>query len=285
MKIAILGGLGFVGSKLSTHLSLEGHDVIAFVLDKPISQPSNFSCMTLSEIYRPKNPLAHTFDVVINLAAKRSTSSQSISEYDLRQYNFNIPRDFILQASRAGTSVLNASTYIQNFKGIEGNSVDPYAATKHELTEFLAGESEIRELRTIDLFLFTVYGPGDKNGRLVPTLISKMKDQESLSISDGYQLMNLMHVDDVVSNFTNAIQIENLPFYSKAFVWEEKYLTVRELVERIQVISGRTIKCDWGTRPYTGHEMFNIWPIPMPQLPNLFSSIDLNHGLGNLISS
>ena len=284
MRIAILGGLGFVGKKLTTFLSSINHDVTVVVVDKPSNLQSDLKCFSLLEFYDPINQTAKSFDVVINLAAKRSTTSKPIPPAELRKFNFVIPRDFIRHASHPGTLVLNASTYIQNFDGIEGHPADVYAATKQELSNFLSIESQSLGIKTLDFFLFTVYGPGDKEGRLIPTLISSIKNREVLKISAGHQLLNLIHVDDVVANLARTINGVDIPSYSKAFLWEEEYFTVRNLVHRIEKISGTTIECEWGARPYVGHEMFDIWSVPMPQFPELHCSIDLETGLKCLLA-
>lgn len=45
--------------------------------------------------------------------------------------------------------------------------------------------------------LFGVYGPGEGPGRLLPTLLAKMRNGEPMPLSDGEQLRDFIHVDDV----------------------------------------------------------------------------------------
>jgi len=284
LRIAILGALGFLGRELSQNLARQGHDVTGFVLHQPPVQPENFLCRPISLLIGREVSPQDDFDVVINLAARRSTKSNPLSEAMVREFTFDIPKDFILRASGAGTLVLNASTYIQNFNGIDGSTVDTYGAAKQDLTRFLVEESEIRGFRTLDLFLFTIYGIGDRPNHLVPSLVSAAKKGEGISLSPGHQLMNLIHVDDVVRNFTNALATKEQFSYRRHFVWQEDYFTVRSLVSSIESIAGVSIDCLWGERPYAGHEMFEPWSIPMSQLPSFESRISLEHGLTGLWS-
>jgi hypothetical protein len=116
LKIAILGALGFLGKELSLSLTNQGHQVTGFVLNQPSVQPEGFICRPISSLKVWGTSPEDDFDVVINLAARRSTKSNPLSEAKVREFTFNIPKDFILKASGAGTLILNTSTYIQNFE-------------------------------------------------------------------------------------------------------------------------------------------------------------------------
>jgi nucleoside-diphosphate-sugar epimerase len=282
LRIAILGALGFLGRELSQNLVRLGHEVTGFTLNQPSVQPESFFCRPVSSLKGRGISPEDLFDIVINVAARRSTKSNPLSDAMVRKFNFQIPREFILRASGPGTLVVNASTYIQNFEGIDGNTVDAYSAGKQELTQFLMEESEIRGFRTLDLFLFTIYGTGDRHTHLVPSLISASKSGKEINLSEGHQLLNLIHVNDVVHNFINAISIQDQFSYRRHFVWQEEYFSVRTLVSLIESIAGFKVNCLWGERPYAGHEMFQPWSIPMSQLPSFESRINLYTGLKEL---
>jgi nucleoside-diphosphate-sugar epimerase len=143
-------------------------------------------------------------------------------------------------------------------------------------------ESEIRGFKTLDLFLFTIYGPGDRPNHLVPSLLSAAKSGDEIRLSPGHQLINLIHVNDVVRNFIKVLSIQENFSYRRHFVWQEEYFSVRSLVSSMESVIGSRINCLWGERPYAGHEMFEPWSIPMSQLPSFDSQISLNMGLKQL---
>jgi nucleoside-diphosphate-sugar epimerase len=284
LRIAILGALGFLGRELSENLAGLGHEVTGFTLHEPSVQPENFFCRPVSSLRGREVFSEDHFDIVINVAARRSTKSNPLSDAMVRQFNFEIPREFILRASGPGTLIVNASTYIQNFEGIDGNTVDAYGAGKQELTRFLMEESEVRGFRTLDLYLFTIYGIGDRPNHLVPSLISAAKKGEGIPLSLGHQLLNLIHVSDVARNFTNALSTKDEFSYRRHFVWRDDYFTVRSLVSSIESIAQVSIDCLWGERPYAGHEMFEPWTIPMSQIPFFEAQVPLDEGLRELWS-
>ena len=66
-----------------------------------------------------------------------------------------------------------------------------YAATNRALALAGAGRA-IRVAR-----LFGVYGPGEGTQRLIPHLVSKLARSEPAELSDGRQIRDFVHVDDV----------------------------------------------------------------------------------------
>jgi nucleoside-diphosphate-sugar epimerase len=282
MKIAILGALGFLGRNLAHSLTMQGHEVTGFVLHLPVAQPVGFRCLPISSLSKRNTSGVGSYDVVINLAARRSTKSNPLTESKVREFTLDIPKNFIMRATGRGALILNASTYIQNFGGHVGKTVDSYGAAKQQLSQFLAQESETLGFRTLDLFLFTIYGPGDRHTHLVPSLISAAKKGEGISLSPGHQLMNLIHVDDVVRNFSTAISTTDQFSYRRHFMWSEEYISVRDLVKSLESVSKIEIDCLWGERPYAGHEMFEPWGIPMSQTPGFEARVTLEQGLREL---
>ena len=284
MKIAILGALGFLGRNLAHSLAIQGHEVTGYVLHAPAIKPSGYSCVPISSLSEGKIAASRRYDVVINLAARRSTKSNPLTDSKVREFTLDIPKDFILRASDRGTLILNTSTYIQNFEGQDGKTVDSYGAAKQQLSQFLAQKSETHGFRTLDLYLFTIYGQGDRHTHLVPSLISAAKKSEGISLSPGNQLMNLIYIDDVVRNFSRLLTTRDEFFYRRHFMWSEEYISVRHLVETIEKIADVKLDCLWGERPYAGHEMFEPWPIPMTQAPGFEARVNLEQGLRELWS-
>ena len=284
MKIAILGALGFLGRNLAQSLAIQGHAVTGFVLNAPTVQPNGFACVPITSLSERNFSTFDRYDVVINLAARRSTKSNPLTDSKVREFTLDIPKDFILRASGRGTLILNASTYIQNFEGQDGKTVDSYGAAKQQLSQFLAKESETHGFRTLDLYLFTIYGHGDRETHLVPSLISAAKKGQGISLSPGNQLMNLIYIDDIVRNFSTMLTTRDEFSYRRHFMWSEEYFSVRNLVETIEKIANTKIDCLWGERPYAGHEMFEPWHIPMTQAPGFKAQVNLEEGLSKLWS-
>lgn len=279
MRIGILGASGFLGGALSRFLASEGHEVVGFVFNSSLAHEEGISYLSVTDLIRKNAPAEFNFDAIVNVAARRSTRTTPLSDEEVRRFTFEIPRDVIESAASAKTLVINASTYIQNFEGESGRTVDSYGAAKEELSSFLKTDSELKSFRTLDLFLFTIFGPGDRPTHLVPSLIQAAKTGETISLSPGHQLMNLIYVDDVVRNLRNALRFASSDKYTKHYLWNDNYFSVRELVSTIEETIQLPIHCEWGGRGYAGHEMHKVWPIPMTQLPNFEERIGLAEGI------
>jgi len=279
MRIAILGAGGFLGQHLCPLLIAQGHEITGYVLDPQQAKRTGYECQSITELLTHPISNTSTFDVTINLAARRSTRNQPFTEREVNYFTYEIPKEFILRTSNPQTIVLNASTYIQNFGGKSGHTVDSYSAAKEMLSQFLDAESRKGRFITRDLYFFTMYGMGDRPSHLVPLLLNAAKSGESIAISPGHQLMNLLYVADAVQNILNCISQVPDAAYRKNYVWSSDYFSVRDLVTRIQAVTGREINAIWGGREYAGHEMMQPWPIPMTQLPGFAAPTDLETGI------
>ena len=279
MRIGILGASGFLGKALSRFLASEGHDVVGIVFNPPLTQGGGISYLSVADLPIKNSPGEFNFDAIVNVAARRSTRTTPLSDEQVRHFTFEIPRNVIESTASAKTLVINASTYIQNFEGESGRTVDSYGAAKEELSSFLQEKSELESFRTLDLFLFTIFGPGDRPNHLVPSLLTAAKTGTAISLSPGHQLMNLIYIDDVVLNLRNSLTFASSDNYKKHYLWNDKYFSVRELVSTIEETIRIPIQCEWGSRGYAGHEMHKVWPIPMTQLPNFEERISLVEGI------
>ena len=285
MRIAILGAHGFLGRKLATLLNANDHEVVGFVLNPGLYQSREIQFRSVDEILSSSPKQDMCFDVVINLAARRSTRSKFYSDSEVNEFTFEIPKQFILRTVGPNTEIINASTYIQNFNGEPGRTVDSYGAAKEKLSKYLENESLKHGLKVKDLFFFTLYGPGDKHSHLVPLLLDAAKTGQEIALSPGDQLINLHYVDDAAQNIVNCMSIKEQFGYSKNYVWEESYVTIKQLVEIVEKTIQVNIKCLWGSKDYAGHEMFQPWPIPMSQLPNYVTTTGLEEGISKIWKS
>ena len=72
-----------------------------------------------------------------------------------------------------------------------------YGKTKLGGSEEVVGAVQRNELRGISARLFTVYGPGEHEGRLLPALRAAAAEGGDLELTAGTQLRDFTHVEDV----------------------------------------------------------------------------------------
>lgn len=74
-----------------------------------------------------------------------------------------------------------------------------YGRTKLAGTMLLAERCSAHSIPSVSARLFTVYGSGERAGRLVPTLMSAAMNEEPIPLTNGTQRRDFVHVDDAVS--------------------------------------------------------------------------------------
>lgn len=278
MKILVLGGSGFLGKKLIDNLSQQPIELFAAVRNIPAISNQNCTYVLVGDLSKDSSVGPLVFDVIINVAMKRSSRHLPVSDEVIRELNYEIPLSVIRRYSNQSTLVINTSTYIQNYKGVKGQTVETYGATKELLSIALKSDADTGLYRVLDLYLFTLYGPGDRDTHLVPLLLSAIRNRTVVSLSEGNQLMNLLYAQDAVDSIVGAITHGNKG-YSAYHLWEPVYFTVRDLVLTIEQVLETNLKVNWGAVPYGGHEMFEPWAIPMEKFPNLMSKTLLTDGI------
>lgn len=284
MKILVIGGGGFLGRRILERLITNENHLYALVLREPQRPVLGCEYILMDDYLQDHSSSEVTFNVIINVAMKRSTKANFVSDYELNEFNFHSPLEVIRKKSSKETLVINTSTYIQNYEGRIGNTVEAYGAAKELLSKSLRSDAEQGEYKVVDLFLFTLYGPGDRENHLVPFLLTSMHQSSRLELSEGNQLMNLMYVDDAVDNILSALAM-SVSGYNPYCLWSEEYVTVKELVSVIQNVFKTELLVEWGAKEYSGHEMFSPWHRPFKQLPNMLSHTTLEDGLRRTYAS
>ena len=278
MKILILGGSGFLGKKLIDNLSQQPIELFAAVRNIPSISNQNCTYVLVDDLGKDSSLVPLVFDVIINVAMKRSSRHSPVSDEVIRELNYEIPLRIIRSYSNQSTLVINTSTYIQNYRGVKGQTVETYGATKELLSTSFKSDASTGLYRVLDLYLFTLYGPGDRDTHLVPLLLSAIRNRTVVSLSEGNQLMNLLYAQDAVDSIIGAITNSNKG-YSAYHLWEPVYFTVRDLVQTIEQALDTNLKVEWGAVPYSGHEMFEPWATPFPFYPPLVPKVRLEEGL------
>jgi len=278
MKILVLGGSGFLGKKLIDKIGQQSIELHTAVRSIPLSLQRNCNYILIEDLEKGSSSIPLEFDVIVNVAMKRSSKRLPVPDDDLRKLNYEIPLNTIRRYSNQNTLVINTSTYIQNYKGIKGQTVETYGATKELLSSALKSDADEGMYRVLDLYLFTLYGPGDRETHLVPLLLSAIKSKTVVSLSEGKQLLNLLYAQDAVDSIVGAIT-SSKKGYSAYHLWEPVYFTVRDLVLAIEQALETKLQVEWGVVPYGGHEMFEPWAIPIEKYPNLTSKTSLADGI------
>ena len=265
-SVLVIGGNGFIGRHLIEGLKLGLFEVSALVRTLPEFPLEKCEYFKVDDLLKRQEL---RFDVIINVAMLRSAPSQN--QQLIYNSNFLLPFEVIKQFSHSETVVINTSTYIQHFLGVPNNPVEPYGIAKCKLSVELEGLAQKGDFILKDLYLFTLFGEGDRIDRFLPNLIRGIKSHEDLYLTGGDQLLNLLNVTDLVPILIAEAGSTNSNFQQYR-VWDNNYTKLSDLVLRL--VGERKIKIFFGAKDYNGHEMFEPWPFVLEVYPKLATSED-----------
>jgi nucleoside-diphosphate-sugar epimerase len=94
--------------------------------------------------------------------------------------------------------------------------------------------------------IFTPYGPGEVEGRLLPSVILPLLAGEPVPAPDGANVRDLMYADDVARAFAAILESD---VQGAVNVASGQPTSIRELIELTAEAAGRPELVQWGTLP------------------------------------
>lgn len=171
----------------------------------------------------------------------------------------------VAQASAAvGARLIHISSSAKHYRGASYSPVSLYGATKQAQCDLVQFFVEAEDLDAREVCLFDTYGPDDDRGRLLSLLLDAAESGAPLAMSSGRQLIDLTHIDDVVSALV-MLALHDVPV-GRLVVRSGKPITVRALAETVERITGRPVSAQWGARPERPREMVTDWIVPSPDI-------------------
>lgn len=288
-KVALVtGATGFVGRHLCRRLLAEGWAVHAIVRESSASATlpnyreavvrTHFVSETGHELFRIVGEVRP--DVVFHLASLFLAQHRSEDILPMLQSNIILGTQLVEAMARNRVfNLVNTGTSWQHYGNEAFNPVCLYAATKQAFEAILCYYQEVEGLRAITLKLFDTYGPEDTRGKLMSLLEKLARSGESLAMSPGEQLLDLVYIDDVVEAFLMAARHvcrgECLADYA---VSSGNAVSLRQVVEVFETITAQRLNIVWGGRPYRNREVMLPWDRGKP-LPGWTARVSLTEGI------
>ena len=286
----ITGATGFIGTHLASRLIAQRATVVAVV--RPTSDtrllPDGVQAIVhdgttagLADVVRRAKP-----DVTFHLAARFVAQHGPDDIAGLIQDNVLFSAQLFEALAGVGCRrVVNMGTGWQHRADAPTRPVNLYAATKQAVQDLLAYFTDASSLRAVTLKLFDTYGPGDRRQKLFTVLRRASETGVPLQMSPGEQLLDLVHVADVVDALLVAAQRagSNDANPSELFaVSAARRYTLREVIELYSSVTGRRVDVVWGGRPYRDREVMIPWS--GDPLPGWRPAVPLVEGLRTLVS-
>ena len=192
-----------------------------------------------------------------------------------------------LAKTRKDGLFVNISTLFQRFEGQEYSPISLYASTKEAILRILDFYAQSRQMSVVDLTVGDMYGFGDVRPKLIPYLVRSLLEEEKVTVGSGSQVLSLLHVKDAVRALTAAIELgrqENQSSVVRVGTIPSRYLTVKELIELMQIISGRKFNIEFDGSRDRPREIYS----PISNLfgvPDYLEGISIEEGLRELFKN
>jgi nucleoside-diphosphate-sugar epimerase len=282
-RALVTGATGFVGTALVDRLLRDGWCVDALVRRAGAALPDGVTphlipddiddLMTLVTRVAP----THCFHLATSFRGVHTPADIE----PMIDANIRFGTVFAEAAARVpGVRFVNTGTVWQHYDAAPYSPVSLYAAIKQAYADVLYFYAEVEGLEVRTLELTDTYGPGDRRAKLVPMLLRAATQGTPIEMTDGTQLIDLVHVDDAAGAL---LATADAPAGRTYGARGEGAITLRELLDRFQRVTGLTVDVRWGARPTRPREMLRPWMTAEPP-PGWSPTIGLDAGLRNLVN-
>jgi nucleoside-diphosphate-sugar epimerase len=215
MRVLLTGSTGFIGKNLAKELIGRGFSVTALIRKgKTFPGVTDIYCDNFTEDCIKKSLDNLKFDSVIHLAAA-GVLPHDRSIKTLIEINTLLPRIMIsvAKACNAKSVIIigSSSEYAEVKKPqlICENSIletqKMYGATKSSGSILALLEGSLLNIPVAVVRPFNVYGFGEAQHRLLPTLFTSLTNGKKVSLTVGNQIRDFIYIDDVCNGLISML--------------------------------------------------------------------------------
>jgi len=276
MKIIITGSTGFVAKSLIQTLINEGHEIHAII--RSHSNTEGIADGTKFYVDNGDNQaLLDYFNLV------KPNGVIHLASLFLAQHNTEDIQSLITSNITFGTRLLEASTksyvkwfintgtFWQHYENEAYNPVNLYAATKQAFQDIAKFYYETNDINFVTIKLNDTFGEGDTRKKVFNLWQNMIKNNETLGMSPGDQIIDISYIDDIVEAYTLMISHlkndKNFSYKGDAFsVSSSERMPLKDLAKVFEEATKSTLNINWGERPYRDREVMIPWDKGHPVL-------------------
>jgi nucleoside-diphosphate-sugar epimerase len=218
VRVVVLGASGFIGRWVARSLCGRDADVCLVVHHRAAAEPifSRYSIRgdileldlresrTVQDLYRKIKP-----SITFNLAGYGvdRTERDEKTAYQINAHLVKVLCQIVTETRDAewmGQDLVHVGSALE-YGEIGGNLSEDstpnptslYGKSKLAGTRYLTSCCQAQGIRGLTARLFTVYGPGEHQGRLLPSLLETAKSGQPLRLTAGTQKRDFTYIEDV----------------------------------------------------------------------------------------
>ncbi|MDD3744181.1 MAG: NAD(P)-dependent oxidoreductase [Lentimicrobiaceae bacterium] len=269
MKIFITGATGFIGKHLVNRFVKEGFDITINLYGNetsPFKENVYIHRLTENKIEQDiKFFEKGKFDGIVHLASLYLTTHKPDETVKLIDSNVRFGIHVLESAAQSGVKwFINTGTFWQHYNNAKYSPVNLYAASKQAFESIAQYYWETNQIKFCTLKLSDTYGPDDTRPKIFNLWERINKTGETLDMSPGEQIIDISHVDDIVSAFALLAKhlsnghpkVKNGQTFA---VKADKRYTLKELAKVFENCTGKKLNINWGGRYYREREVMDPW--------------------------
>lgn len=265
MNVLLTGATGFVGRNLLPALKNCGHEV--FVLVRPSSDYGDLGAEHVIEFAGDVCHLKtymqqHSIEGIIHLASLYIAEHQPDQIQSLVQSNICLGTQILEACKFSGVKwFLNTGTIWQNYNMPSQSDqycpVNLYAASKQAFIDMARYYTETSNLCFCTLKLCDTFGPGDTRRKIFALFEEIAETGKMLDMSAGEQLLDILHIDDVVAGFCHLVQMlhDGEATRGEYVLSSGLQIPLKRLAEIYEQNHHVRLNINWGKRPYRQREV------------------------------
>lgn len=276
----IVGAGSFLGSVLKQKL-LNSNEIVFDISFRPGDEESFLkSLKNLLEKENIKN--------LFICGGSQSSSDKLDTLNDLIQSNIFLPTAIcsLVRDISDNTKIIFFGSSWQLSDQLDFSPFNLYASSKQSAENMLE-HFAMDGLKICSLRLYDTYGKNDKRSKIVNLIADAIKNNKKLDMSEGKQLIDLIHINDVVDGVMHAVSLLEKKESKSLLKFSLKSgspIQVREIVRIYERILSRDLNYlfNFGYYPYRKRERFSL-PTNDKTPEGWSPKIDIEAGLKSLI--
>ncbi len=261
MRILISGSTGYLGSHLLPKLLASNHELLAITRQDPMDSLGcryHIDSFDQSEFVHVVNDFRP--QICIHLASYLTAADDFSSLQNLLDANIVFTCRLLdaLKDSKGLKLFINTGTFAEYYQG--DHIQDPaylYAASKTAARSFLKYYASTYHFKSTTVVPYTIYGGRLRQDKIIDLIFNSMSSFQPVDLTAGEQVLDFIHIDDVVDFY--ALLIDNfnqVPNQSNFYLGTGRGHSIRQLAAIMEELAGKKANVNWGGREYRERDTF-----------------------------